>query len=127
MAYLVIVTVLALLQFFYFGIQVGRARVKYGVPAPLPTGHEMFDRHFRVQMNTLEQLIMFVPSLWIFGTQVSDEWAAGLGLVYVIGRFVYEASYVRDPNKRGAGFGLTSLPTVIMLIGSLVWAVGELI
>ena len=91
MPYVAIVTVLALLEFLWFGVLVGRARAKYGVPAPAMSGNDMFDRHFRVQMNTLEQLVLFLPSLWIFARYVSPIWAAALGAVFIIGRAIYAA------------------------------------
>jgi glutathione S-transferase len=124
MPYVAIVTVLALLQFLFFGIQVARARTKYGVHAPAVSGHEIFDRHFRVQMNTLEQLVMFLPLLWVFARFVSPLYAAGFGAVWIIGRAIYGISYVRDPKSRALGFALTSIPTLIMMIWILIWAIG---
>jgi glutathione S-transferase len=89
MAYVDIVTALALLQFIFFGFQVGGARTKYGVKAPAVAGNEIFERHFRVQQNTLEQLIGFVPGLYLFSHYLNPLWAAALGVVYLIGRQVY--------------------------------------
>jgi glutathione S-transferase len=123
MPYVAIVTVIALLEFLYFGLQVARARTKYGVQAPATSGHEIFDRHFRVQMNTLEQLMMFLPTLWIFARFVSPLWAAGFGIVFIIGRAIYAASYVRDPKGRSLGFALTSIPNLIMMAWIVVWAI----
>jgi glutathione S-transferase len=123
MAYIDIVTALALLQFIYFGFQVGGARSKYQVKAPAITGNEIFERYFRVQQNTLEQLIAFIPGLYLFSHYFNPLWAAGLGVVYLIGRQVYAAGYVKDPAKRGAGFGLSFLPTVALVAGGLVGAV----
>jgi len=122
MAYVDIVTALALLQFIVFGFKVGGARGKYGVKAPATTGNEIFERHFRVQQNTLEQLIAFVPGLYLFSHYFNPLWGAGLGVVYLIGRELYSASYVKDPAKRGPGFGLTFLPTVILIAGGLIGA-----
>jgi glutathione S-transferase len=122
MAYVDIVTALALLQFIIFGFKVGGARGKYGVKAPATTGNETFERYFRVQQNTLEQLIAFIPGLYLFSHYFNPLWGAGLGAVYLIGRELYSASYVKDPAKRGPGFGLTFLPTVILLTGGLVGA-----
>ena len=127
MPYVAIVTVLALLQYTWFGLMVGRAREKYGIAAPATSGNEVFERHFRVHMNTLEQLVMFLPVLWIFGYMVSQIWAAGLGVVYLIGRAVYARAYVRDPKSRSLGFGLTSVPMLLMLLGILIWSVKALI
>ncbi len=126
MAYLDIVTALALLQFIVFGFKVGSARGKYGVKAPAVTGNEIFERCFRVQQNTLEQLVVFIPGLYIFGRYVNPLWAAGLGVVYLIGREIYAASYVKDPAKRSLGFGLTFLPSVMLLAGGLLGAVRQL-
>jgi glutathione S-transferase len=123
MAYIDIVTALALLQFIYFGFQVGGARSKYQIKAPAITGNEIFERYFRVQQNTLEQLIAFIPGLYLFSHYFNPLWAAGLGVVYLIGRQVYAAGYVKDPAKRGAGFGLSFLPTVALVAGGLVGAV----
>ena len=123
MAYIDIVTGLALLQFIYFGFQVGGARTKYQVKAPAITGNEIFERYFRVQQNTLEQLIVFIPGLYLFSRYFNPLWAAGLGVVYLIGRQVYAAGYVKDPAKRGPGFGLSFLPTVALIAGGLVGAV----
>jgi glutathione S-transferase len=123
MPYVAVVTVVALLEFLFFGIQVARARAKYGIHAPATSGHEIFDRHFRVQMNTLEQLVMFLPTLWIFARFVSPLWAASFGFVFIIGRAVYAVSYVRDPKRRSLGFALTSLPNLIMMVWIVVWAI----
>ncbi|MGH8178808.1 MAG: MAPEG family protein [Steroidobacter sp.] len=127
MAYVAIVTVLALLQFVWLGLSVGRARAKYGIHAPATSGNEVFERHFRVHMNTLEQLVLFLPSLWIFANYVSPIWAAGLGVVFIIGRFIYASTYVRDPKSRSLGFALTALPSFGMMAGILWWAVGALV
>jgi uncharacterized MAPEG superfamily protein len=127
MPYVAIVTVVVLLQFLYFGFGVGRARVTYCVAAPAITGNDIFERHFRVQQNTLEQLVIFLPALWIFSRYISPLWGAALGVVFIIGRAIYAAAYVRDPKSRNLGFGLTSLPTLGMLIAIVVWAVRALI
>ena len=126
MAYVQIVLALALLQFIYFGIAVGRARGIYKCPAPATTGNEMFERYFRVQMNTLEQLVVFVPALLLFATKVDPRWAAGLGAVYLVGRVLYFTAYVRDPAKRGPGFGLTAIPNLVLVVGGLIGAMRDL-
>jgi hypothetical protein len=123
MAYVDIVTILAVFQFIVFGFKVGRARGLYGVNAPATTGNEIFERYFRVQQNTLEQLLGLVPGLYLFSHYWSPLIAAGLGVVYLIGREIYAATYVKDPAKRGPGFGLTFLPIVILLLGGLLGAV----
>ena len=122
MTYTDIVTALALLQFVWFGMLVGQARGKYDIKAPAVTGNEIFERHFRVQQNTLELLILFVPGLYLFSHYFNPLWAAGLGVVYLIGRQIYAASYVKDPASRSAGYGLSALPTLILVLGGLVGA-----
>jgi glutathione S-transferase len=126
MAYVDIVTALALLQFIVFGFKVGRARGRYGVKAPAVVGNEIFERHFRVQQNTLEQLIVFLPGLYLFSHYFWPVAAAVLGGIYLIGREVYSAAYVKNPASREVGYGLTFLPTVILVLGGLVGAVRSL-
>ena len=126
MEILAIVTILALGQFVYFSIEVGSYRGKYGVKGPAVTGAPEFERMFRVQQNTMEQLVVFVPTLWIFGHLVKPIYAAGFGLVYIVGRFLYRAEYLKDPDSRSPGFALSFLPSAVMLVWSLVVAVGML-
>ncbi len=118
-----VVLSLALVEYIVFAVLVGRARGQYGVKAPAVTGHEMFERYYRVQMNTLELLVVFVPAILTFAHYVSARWAAGLGAVYVVGRVIYLMSYVKNPASRGAGFGLSMLPIMVMVIGTLLVAV----
>jgi len=126
MHYVAIVTVVALLEFLVFGFLVAHARGKYGIAAPAVSGNEMFERYFRVQMNTLEQLLQFLPVLWIFAHYANANGAAILGVVFIVGRAVYCRSYVRDPKTRSLGFALTALPILIMMIGILWQAIRAL-
>ena len=118
----VIITVLALLQYILFSIQVGSMRGKHKVSAPAVTGASEFDRMFRVQQNTMEQLVAFLPALWMFGYFVKPLWAAGFGLVFIVGRFIYRAEYLKDPGSRAPGFTMTFVPTVVMLVWLLIVA-----
>jgi glutathione S-transferase len=122
MRYVAIVGLLALLQYLYFGVAVARARGRYGVPGPAVTGHDLFERYFRVQQNTLELLVVFLPALWLFALYVSTTWAVVLGAVYLVGRMLYYVGYVRDPPKREVGFGLSMLPILALVVGALVGA-----
>jgi glutathione S-transferase len=126
MAYVDIVTALAVLQFLVFGFKVAKARGRYGVKAPAVTGNTTFERHFRVQQNTLEQLIAFLPGLYLFSHYYSPKVAAGLGLVYLIGREMYAFTYVKDPAKREIGYALTLLPIAILILGGLFGAARQL-
>ena len=123
MPYVHIVIGLALVQFWYFGLLVGKARGTYNVPAPATLGNEAFERYFRVQMNTLELLVMFVPAMYIFGQYWGGYLAAALGVVYLIGRLIYFTSYVKDPKSRSMGYGLSVTPIMIMVVGAIVGAI----
>ncbi len=115
----VIVTFAALLVYLWTGLRAGRARVKYGVKAPATTGAPEFERALRVQMNTLEWLPLFLPSLWLFAHYWDSRIAAAVGAVWIVGRILYGISYVQDPTKRGTGFGLQALSTAVLLFGAL--------
>jgi uncharacterized MAPEG superfamily protein len=117
----------ALLQFFAFGMLAGVQRMKTGVEAPAISGNDMFERYFRVHYNTMEQLVIFVPAIYLYGTYISVNWAAGLGVVFIIGRFVYLKMYIANPKKRGIGFGLTMLPNTILLLGGMGGAAARLL
>lgn len=119
------VIALALVEFFVFGGFVGRARGKYKIEAPAVTGHPVFERYNRVHYNTLEQLIIFIPAMLLFGHYISANGAAVLGMIFIIARIIYLQGYVADPKKRSAGFGLGMLPMAILLLGGLggaIWA-----
>ena len=122
-----IVTVLSLLVYFFTSLRVGRARATLNVPAPATTGHPEIERHFRVQMNTLEGIVIYVPSLWIFAVYWNDLVAAGLGLVWIIGRVIYMNAYVKDPASRSAGFGIQALGMMVLLLGALAGAVWSIV
>ena len=123
----VIVTFLALAQYTLFGIQVGGMRGKLDVPAPKEFGNEQFERMNRVHLNTAEQLILFIPALWMHAFYVNATYGAILGLVFIAGRFIYRAAYLKDPSSRGAGFTLTFLPSAVLLIWTLVVVVMKMI
>ena len=116
------VIALALLEFFVFLNAVGRARGLFKISAPATTGHEVFERYFRVQMNTLEQLVVFGPSIMLFAWYVNAYIAAALGLLFVIGRAVYFRGYVRSAEGRHRGFLLSAIPNVTLLVGGLLGA-----
>ena len=117
----------ALLQFFAFGMLAGVQRMKTGVEAPAISGNDIFERYFRVHYNTMEQLVIFVPAIYLYGTYISVNWAAGLGVVFIIGRFVYLKMYIANPKKRGIGFGLTMVPNTILLLGGIGGAAARLL
>ena len=119
MELIALVTVLIAIEYFYLAIMVGKARGETGGAAPTCAGEPKFERVFRVQQNTMEQLIIFYPALWIFGYYVHAEIGAALGVLFLIGRIMYARGYVQSPDKRGPGFILGSLALAILLIGDL--------
>ncbi|HNR92218.1 MAG TPA: MAPEG family protein [Dokdonella sp.] len=115
-----LVALLAVVQLVFFAILVGRARGRYGVKAPAVSGHEMFERAYRVQMNTLELMVMFLPALYIAAKYWPAQYIAGIGAVYLIGRLIYWRSYTAAPARRGLGFALSMIPVLALLIAGLV-------
>jgi glutathione S-transferase len=113
-----IITLLSLLLFLLTGAAVAYARGKYGIKAPATTGNEDFERIFRVQMNTQENLILFLPALWLFNNYVSIVWAGILGLVWLIGRTYYAISYIRSAAARGPGFVISMMAFAVLAIGA---------
>jgi hypothetical protein len=125
MELVVIVIMVALVEYIVLGARVGFARGRTGLAAPAVTGNEEFERHFRVHYNTIEQLILFVPGIWFFAQYVHVLGAVGVGMVFIAGRAIYAVNYVKDPATRGTGMMLTVLPCWILVLGALggaVWA-----
>jgi glutathione S-transferase len=120
MVWSVIATALVLFMFLVLGALVSQARGKYGVSAPATTGNPAFERVYRVHQNTAEQLIIFLPSLWMFAVYVSDPGAALLALIFIAGRIIYARSYYADASKRSAGFVIALLATLILMVGSVI-------
>lgn len=118
-SWVAIVTLLSLLAYFAFAFAVGGARRKSGISAPAMTGDPHLERAVRVHMNTLEWLPIYLVSLWLFAIYWSDLVAAGLGVVWIIGRFLYARGYMADPSKRELGFMIQSLACGVLLFGAL--------
>ena len=115
-----IVTLLALLLYFVMSARVGRGRGKYGVAAPAVTGHPEFERDYRIQMNTLEWLPLFLVSLWLFALSWGDDRiAAAIGAIWILGRILYLTGYSRAAEARGPGFLIQALATAALLFGAL--------
>lgn len=120
-----IVSLLALIEYLVITGLVGWARGKYGVKAPATSGHEVFERYFRVQQNTVEQLVIFLPALWLFGHYVSTGAGALLGLAFIVGRVIYLRAYVADPASRTVGFVIGYLANAILILGGLIGAIAH--
>ena len=114
-----LVTCLALLFYFLTAARVGKARATFGIKAPAITGNPDFERIFRVQMNTLEWLPVFLPTLWLFAIYINDAVAAALGLVWIVGRILYMSGYSKAANKRGPGFGIQAGAAILLWLGAV--------
>lgn len=114
-----VVTLLALLVYFWMGLRVPAARVKCGIAAPAMTGDPLLERTIRAHYNTLEWLPIFLASLWLFALYWSDLVAAAVGAIWVVGRVVYALGYYADAQKRAPGFMIQSLATAVLLFGAL--------
>ncbi|HEY5072732.1 MAG TPA: MAPEG family protein [Caulobacteraceae bacterium] len=114
-----IVTLISLLLYFMMGLRVGEGRTKFGIVAPAVTGHPEFERRYRVQVNTLEWLPIYIVSLWLFALYWNDRIAALVGVVWIVGRILYMVSYSKDAASRGPGFGIQALATGFLLFGAL--------
>ena len=118
MEYTALIIVIALVQYLVFGTRAGINRGKYDVKAPSTTGHEIWERMYRVQMNTMEQLVIFIPGMVLFSTYISDFWVLVPGVMFVVGRQLYSYEYVKDPDSRVPGMTLSGLSNAILLLGS---------
>lgn len=127
MTWTILVSLLALAQYLWFAILVGRARARYAIAAPAVTGHPIFERYYRVQMNTLELLVLLLPSLGFASLYVPPLWPALLGAVYLVGRQLYCRAYVADPARRELGFTLSMVPIVTLLLIAIVGSMARLL
>jgi len=127
MELIAVITALILVQTLFFGFEVGKARGKYNIKAPAVSGNEQFERYYRVHQNTLEQIVIFLPSFWLFGYFVNTSIAAGLGFLFVVGRFVFRSAYLKDPSSREIGFLLSFLPIAACLIGSIFFLIKSIV
>lgn len=120
MEYAAFIILLALAQYLYFTMRVGLARGKFGVKAPATSGNEIWERVYRVQQNTLEQLVMFIPAMIAFSMYASSRWALLPGVLFLIGRQLYSFEYVKNPDSRTPGMALSLLSNVVLVIGALI-------
>ena len=127
MDYVSLVVLLALLEYSVFLAIVGGTRGKYGVEAPATSGHPEWERLYRIQVNTAEQLVLWVPAIYAFAYYVSEAWAAGIGLLFVVGRILYFFGYRAAPEKRLVGAVLAGPPTYLMVLGALIGLILKII
>jgi len=122
-----LVTLSAVAFYFYVGLTVGWVRQRTGIKAPATTGNPDFERAYRVQMNTLEWMPIFLPALWLCASYAGDRPAAAIGAVWVVGRLMYMQGYIEDAAKRGPGFAVQALAAAVLWIGALIGVVRTLL
>src|SRR5256885_6755601 len=122
-----LVTCLAISLYFFTSIRVSQARATFGIKVPSITGNPDFERVFRVQMNTLEWMPIFLPSLWLFAIYISDPIAAALGMVWIAGRILYLIGYSKAVEKRSPGFAVQAIAVIILWAGALGMIVWRLV
>jgi glutathione S-transferase len=120
-------TLAALAAYIWAMMGVGKARGKTGIQAPAITGHPDFERAFRAHQNTLEQLAMFLPLVWIVAVIFGDLWGGVYAAVWVVGRVLYIAAYTAEASKRTTGFMISAMATLAALVGSFVGVAIDLI
>ena len=126
MLWIALVVLLSLLEFMIFGMLVGGARARYKIAAPATSGHPVFERTFRVHYNTLELLVVFIPAIWLFGMYLNPRWGAIIGVVFLLGRALYAAGYIRAPEKREMGAMLSFAAVAVLLFGAIFGVVRSL-
>lgn len=112
-----LVTLGVVVLLFVLAANVGRARARYGIAAPATGGHPDFERVFRVQMNTLENTMMFLPAFWIFAAFVSEIWASSIGVAWLASRVWYAIAYQQAATRRGGPFALSMLAVTVLTLG----------
>jgi hypothetical protein len=127
MALVNLLVILAVVQYIAFGLLVASARGRYGVSAPATTGHEIFERYYRIHMNTLEMLVMLVPAVWIASAYWNAWFVAAMIATYLIGRILYFRAYLANPKSRGIGFSASFLPIVVLLLAGAAGALWSIV
>ncbi len=122
-----LVILLAIVEYIVLVGLVGFARGKYRIAAPATTGHAAFERTFRVQQNTLEGLVIFLPGLWLFGQYLNPTWAVWLGIVGIVARAIYAFGYIKAAEKRGFGAGIVGIVNITLVVGALVGVIKSLV
>jgi glutathione S-transferase len=122
-----VVTLLAVIFYFGLGFRVGRARVKYGIKAPATTGNPDFERTFRIQMNTLEWMPIFLPAIWLASIYVSDIGAALLGVVWIAGRVLFVRGYTEAAEKREPGFIVQAIAAGLLWLAALIGVLASML
>lgn len=118
-----LITLLTVLLMMTLMGLVGRARGRHGVKAPATTGPDGFERTFRVQMNTQESALMFLPALWVAAGFGRPGLAAIFGAVWLLARIWYAVAYLDPTKSRAIAFGLSTLALLALVVQGL-WGIG---
>lgn len=111
-----IVSLFIILQYWFFSMMVGAYRQKTGIKAPATSGNFKFQCAYRIQLNTLEQLPLVLPLMYICASVYRIDIAAIFGAFFFIGRILYAISYMKDPTKRGMGMMIGFLGQISLLV-----------
>jgi glutathione S-transferase len=125
--WIVLVTLLALLFYFFTGLNAARTRGKHSIPAPAMSGHPEVERALRVQGNSLEWIVIFLPALWLWAVYLDPRIGALLGLVWILGRVLYQTGYMKEASKRSTGFLIQLVAVFILWLGAVVGAVAQML
>ncbi len=125
--YVVIVSALALLVYYFTLLTAGLARGRFKIVVPSHSGPPEYERYVRAHQNTLEHLVLFLPGLWLFAYVVSPLWAAGIGIIWPFMRLLYALGYHKAVEKRLLPLYISMPPIYIFVLGSLIGGIVRLV
>jgi uncharacterized membrane protein YecN with MAPEG domain len=114
-------TILACILTMAMGGWTGYLRGKHKIEAPAVVGHPQFERAHRTHMNTVENLVLMIPLLWIASVFYGGQLPFWLGLVWVVSRIFFAIGYAQtDPRLREPGVGLGFLALLGLFVLSVI-------
>jgi len=119
------VSILAVTISVFFAIYVARTRRATGIDAPAMSGDPRLERALRIQGNTVEQLVIFLPALWLAALYFQGWAPPILGLIWCLGRIIYFFVY-GSAKQRFPGFAPTIFPSLILIVLAIIGIVNAL-